>query len=396
MSLINKITSINKMNLLLYIGWFCIALFFSWGNTSLGFLFLMIHSIIYLIINRKEINFNLLFKFKTNIILISLLIWTLISAVFAYHKSLALASTLGFIILISITLFETKILINFKKFIYKLLLPIMTLGITIASSYIIYNYFSSTLRRATGVFSNVNDTGTLLIISLILIISYFEYLNNNYKYLVLIPGLLNLLALLLTFSRGAFIGFIAGLAIYNLRSKKHLVIFILIFILIFSFIYSNPKLNKRFIKSLTIEDNMDRINIWMSSLKMIKAHPIQGVGPGNFPKVYPSYRWVEKKSNRYKSFAHNIFLNMAVETGIVGFILFTILIILVLSMGIKLFNNNPIHRGIVAALIAVLIHNQFDCTVLKFEVGVVFWALIGLILAIYQKENPEKSNWILF
>ena len=391
MQLINTFKKTNKMNLLIYIGWILIGLFFSWGNTSFGFTFLLIHSSIYLYQNKSKLDFSELFKNKIYITIFLFLLWAFITIIFAYNKSIAVASSIGMTILIFITLLETKLLISLKKFIYNILLPIITFGITISSSYIIYNYFTTNIRRATGVFSNVNDTGTLLLISLLFLISYFEYIDKKHKYLILLPGLLNILALLVTFSRGAFIGFIAGFAVYNLRSKKHILIFIMVFLLLFTFIYSTPKLKNRFINSLTIKDNMDRINIYMSSLKMIKTHPIKGVGPGNFAEVYPSYRWEEKSNNKNKAFAHNIFLNMAVETGIIGFILFSILIIMILIMGIKIFNGNPLHRGVVSTFIAVMVHNQFDCTILKFEVGVVFWSLVGLIIAISMSKKKSES-----
>ncbi|MBS3812029.1 MAG: O-antigen ligase family protein [Halanaerobiales bacterium] len=281
-------------------------------------------------------------------------------------------------------------MITLKKNNYKILLPTISIGITISVLYIIYNYFSTNISRATGIFSNINDTGTLLMVSLIFVISYFEFLKNKYRYLMLIPGILGSLAILLTLSRGSFIGLIAGLTTYSLRSKKHIVVFVIIILLMSTVIYSNPKLNNRFFDSITIRENMDRIYIWLSSVEMIKDYPIKGVGPGNFPIIYPLYKHDYDQKTHTMSYAHNIFLNIAVETGLIGFILFSAIIIIILIMAIKIYNKNALSRGVVAAFLSVLIHNQFDCTILKFEIGVVFWILTGLIIAICFSDKNHK------
>lgn len=377
------IKSISNSDILIYIGWILIGLLFSWGNTSLGFIFLLIHLIIYFIKNKKTVKLNNFTDKKIYFLLSLFMVWSLISAFFSYNKKIAFASFIGFLLLIVISLVETKLLVSFKKFKYKILFSAVSIGLTISSSYIIYNYFSTNIRRATGIFSAVNDTGSVLLVAVLIVISYFEFLNNKYRYLLLMPIMLGFLSLILTFSRGAFFGFIAGLFIFNLRSKKRILIFCIIIFLIFSFIITFPQLENRFLDSLTIKDNMDRVSIWISSVNMIKDHPIIGIGPGNFPVVYPSYRWKEEQRTHTMSFAHNIFLNMAVETGLIGFGLFFYIIILILIMGVKIYYNNPLNRGFVSAFIAILAHNQFDCTVLKFEVGVIFWILIGLIIAIY-------------
>jgi hypothetical protein len=238
---------LQQKNILLYIGWFFIGLFFSWGNTSLGFVFLIIHSLFFLYKNKKSVNIKTFTDNKIYFLLSIFLLWALFSTFFSYDKKIAFASLIGFHILIIITIFETQLLIKFETFINNILLPTISIGITISSFYIIFNYFTSNISRAKGIFSNINDTGTLLLVSFILLLSYLEYLNNKYKYLIIIPMILSLTALILTLSRGAFIGLLVGLAIYNMKSKKHMIIFLLIIVLIFSAVYSIPKLKNRFL-----------------------------------------------------------------------------------------------------------------------------------------------------
>lgn len=48
---------------------------------------------------------------------------------------------------------------------------------------------------------------------------------------------------------------------------------------------------------------------------------------------------------------------------------------------------NPLNRSLFAGFIAMLVHQQFDCTILGAEIAGVFWIIAGLIMAIYQKEK---------
>lgn len=68
-----------------------------------------------------------------------------------------------------------------------------------------------------------------------------------------------------------------------------------------------------------------RINIWRSAWSIFIDHPLTGVGPGNFEIGYQRYP-VEETDHavlygRTTSFAHNVFLQAATDTGIAGFLL---------------------------------------------------------------------------
>ena len=59
-----------------------------------------------------------------------------------------------------------------------------------------------------------------------------------------------------------------------------------------------------------------RINVWYAVLEMIRDRPFIGIGPGNevFNQIYPNYMQV----NFTALSAYSIFLEIAVETGLVG------------------------------------------------------------------------------
>jgi len=375
----------EKESIFFFFSFIFIALFFSWGNTSLGILFLLFH-IIYLLWTKEFISY-LDTKNRTNIIIYLFLLWGFLISFFAYDKSLAFLSMIAYSLMIITIYIASQKLIFYKDFSLKLLLPMSTFGITISASYTIILYFTQNIRRSQTFFVGVNGAGTLFTIAFAILLGYFEYTKNKKKYILLLPITLTIFALLLTYSRGALLGFLATITFYNLRSKKHFIIFLIILILIFSIIFNYSPLKNRFLSIFSLEKNKERINIWKSTINMIKDHPLIGIGPGNYRIIYPEYRISDKKSNKTFSFSHNIFSNITSEMGFIGLILFTWIIIITMKRGFYISSISPLYRGIQAAFIGTLIHEQFDCIIMGVDIGGAFWLIVGLITAIYIQKK---------
>lgn len=126
-----------------------------------------------------------------------------------------------------------------------------------------------------------------------------------------------LLADLLTFSRGGYLGlFAALLVVFLMNMKKFTVnkinIFFLSLLVFFIMLFSPVR--ERFISifDFTEGSNAKRIVIWKESLEIIKNNP-WGVGLGN-------YSLAVKPDADYREpiYAHNMYLDIATETGIIS------------------------------------------------------------------------------
>ena len=111
-----------------------------------------------------------------------------------------------------------------------------------------------------------------------------------------------------------------------------------------------------------------RLHYWRDTLVIIKAHPLTGVGLGNF----------NLSNSRY---AHNACLQMWAETGILGVVSFLWLIVRILG------NNKRVSILSIAAMV-FLIHNFIDFTFYLPETVFIWWAIAGLILY----ENVESTT----
>ena len=142
--------------------------------------------------------------------------------------------------------------------------------------------------------------------------------------------------------------------------------------------------------------NNFRINVWTSVVNIIKDYPFLGIGPGNdaFSKIYPLYM-----SPKYSALsAYSIFLETAVETGLIGLSIFVWLIFTILNQGIqkiRRFKNNNNSYGIwligaIAAIVSLLIQGLFDTVWYRPQVNTLWWFLVALIASQYRlckKEN---------
>ncbi len=380
----------EEESIFFFLGWTALAFFFSWGNTSLGIIFLIIHT---LITAWKKRKFPYNFKSKISFLLVILICWGFFTSIFAYNSSIAFLSAAGFALLVYIVYFGSTRLALHKDFLMKILLPLAITGITISSLYTILTYTSQTSYRSHTFFVRFNGTGTLMIIAFSILLGYFEYFRNKKRYLLLIPAGLVIATLFISYSRGSLLGFFAALTFYNLKSKKHVFILLLVLILITGVIFTSPGLEKNFLSVFSLEDNQDRVYIWKSTLNMIKDHPLTGIGPGNYPFLFMDYIMPEDNRGHTVSYSHNIFSNMAAETGIIGLVLFILIFIYLLKMGYYISYINPLYRGLFAALIGLTIREQVDCTILGLEIGASFWLIAGLITAFYYIETGSAESY---
>ncbi|HVZ80752.1 MAG TPA: O-antigen ligase family protein [bacterium] len=86
-----------------------------------------------------------------------------------------------------------------------------------------------------------------------------------------------------------------------------------------------------------------RLDVWLSTLKMIKAQPLFGFGPGTYGDVYPYFRpaslW-----NTSNPFAHNEFLQVAAECGLPALLLVLLLLAVLLAAFRPSGGARPTHR----------------------------------------------------
>lgn len=131
------------------------------------------------------------------------------------------------------------------------------------------------------------------------------------------------LALLLSRTRSAWIGVVAGLAVLAWMKKPRLLLFLPAALAVVLLLSPRTVLDRM---TVTDPSSWDRYYMWQAGLDMIMDKPIFGQGTGMILEVYPKFRW-QGAPNPNAPHLHNNFIQIAAERGLpclafIGWILF--------------------------------------------------------------------------
>ncbi len=136
-----------------------------------------------------------------------------------------------------------------------------------------------------------------------------------------------LISFLFSVSRGAYISFVLSISITLLASawlglynKKTAFILLGTGVLAGAFIINLYPFEHRIFSNLFILSASQRLGIWLGSIKMFLRHPFIGFGIGTYEDAFHMFR--PSDILYLVNHAHNIFLEIADDTGIVGLGLF--------------------------------------------------------------------------
>lgn len=186
----------------------------------------------------------------------------------------------------------------------------------------------SLMLRPYATFSHPNVFAGFLLIMIVFLFSFFQRTKRLKEKLLFISAiLLGSIALVTTLSRVAIILFslLVGLGVYvSFRNQKKLLLGIYsscLFALFWAALTQMSVVSRFLETSPTEEAFVLRSSLLQSAYQMILAHPVIGVGLGNFLVQLPAYQRTVTKILEIQP-VHTIFLLLAAETGIFGVFLF--------------------------------------------------------------------------
>lgn len=253
--------------------------------------------------------------------------------------------------------------------------------------------------RVYSTLKNPNLLGGYLIGVIPLCLSLLLMRRDWRRPLLALSFVSSLFALVWTYSRGAYIGFVVSMFVFFFlllhlawqRGKRKARIAILLFLVLFvvvsfSGIVVSPALKGRVKSIFSIwghTSNVTRFTIWQSSLKMFKDHLILGIGPGNdtFRRVYAFYM-----RPRFNSLAsYNLFLEVGVENGVLGLICFLAMLYVLFSTGLRRISQESTSNailiiGAISACVAPLFHGLVDTIWYRPQPQLLFWLSASLIV----------------
>jgi O-antigen ligase len=153
-----------------------------------------------------------------------------------------------------------------------------------------------------------------------------------------------------------------------------------------------PQMTHRLPNTLT-DVNGNRVRIWHVSLEMIAARPLLGTGFGTFERAYDLRR---ARGMSPEPFAFNLWLNLAVETGLLGLAA----ALWVTVEAVRAWRPwragsggvDPWRTGIVALWIGLLVDQFADNTLFSISTSAALWLLLAFTAA-PSGGSKEAALW---
>lgn len=285
-----------------------------------------------------------------------------------------------------------------RNFLYILFLSSALLGIDGVYQYFTHKDFIRHRRdlmipRIYATFPTPNDFGCYLITIIPFLIAIF-FTKFRFKAVrFVLAGLFSLLfiCLIMTVSRGAWYAFIAavlflGVWIYPVGEFFLLLCLFIIVTQPFYPMLIKERLDSLFFRfdgsSLGDAGSIERKIFWQTGWKMFMSRPWIGVGLGTF--MFNFERFVVETYQYGPAYAHNCYLQMLSEIGVIGLVSFLSILILFFYNGIKTILSRQktfFWYILVASLAAVLgysVQMAVDTIFYSLDLGMLFWILLGL------------------
>lgn len=271
---------------------------------------------------------------------------------------------------------------------------------------------TSTLVGTTRVYSFLGNPNLLAAYLLPAVVfsaaAIFAWKGWIPKALALLMWGINSTCLILTFSRGGWIGFVAAGFVFVMLLVYWFSIYLPRFwqiwalpivlgatttLLVLAVVAIDPLRDRvaSMFSGRNDSSNNFRINVWMAVIEMVKDRPVLGIGPGNdaFNQVYPKYQ----QAGYTALSAYSIVLEILVETGLVGLSCFLWILMVTLTQGwvqIQRLRQVASRDGFwlmaaIATMIGMLGHGMFDTVWYRPQVSTLWWLMLAIVASYYQQ-----------
>jgi O-antigen ligase len=245
-------------------------------------------------------------------------------------------------------------------------------------------------HRITGQSAHVMTlSGLLLPASLVFLVFWI----HNVRSIVPMMGtIMTHLALLLTYTRSAWLGWILAVAVLlALKWPKALAWAIPLGTLAISL--APLPVFSRMVSSFDIKQssNLDRIRMAQAGIEIIKDYPLLGVGPANVKEIYPLYRKHDAPRFRIPHL-HNNLIQLWAERGVLALLAYGFLQFLFLRECARGWSGPSTKFAEIGVAVAVA---MASAGMFEFNFGdtEVFWIMLDLfVIVIAFVERPERSN----
>lgn len=244
--------------------------------------------------------------------------------------------------------------------------------------------------KAISVFTTANLLSSYLVMTTFLSLAYLLYANAIKRYLFILSVLIsNLFAIFFTYRVSGVGSLCFGFVIFIilcLFKRPHIIkkykagwllfaISIALIMITVLFLRTTGLCDRYYLEDMR-QSLQARFAAWQILIAGLILHPFKFLGLGNF-RLHPG--------NTYSVFVHNIFLQLWIEAGIVGMVIFIWFISSLIYRGLRkilvLDKNNFLDIGLFSAISAFLFAELAGYSFFIGQVAIIWWVFCGLLVA---------------
>jgi len=204
-----------------------------------------------------------------------------------------------------------------------------------------------------------------------------------------ITGLL-LVSLALTYSRGCYLALAVSILVFILLIEKRMIVFFVAGLAAVPFVLPAAML-ARLASIINFDDTSTafRLNIYRASVRILEDFWMAGLGQGieAYNQVYPFYAFAAVPSPH----SHNLFLQIFLETGIVGIVVFIVVLACFFRTQFSFIRRTTdlsrkvLAAALTAAVVGFLFQGMFDHVFYNYRVMLTFFIFIGIAQGVSEE-----------
>ncbi len=252
------------------------------------------------------------------------------------------------------------------------------------TSWIDEDMFTNIKTRVYSTFDNPNVLGQYLVMVMPVAFAMIWGEKGAIKKLfyLLVTAVLGA-CLIFTWSRAAWIGIMLAIGFYMVMKDRRWSSLLVVALLIMPFVLPESLISRlASIGNMKDSSTAYRFSVWLSSLRMAKDYWISGIGlgAGAFERVYQKYAL---NGAGFALHAHNFYIQLVVEMGVLGISLFVMIIISaykkIISIREKKSVNNNIALAMGGALLGYMFQGVAENLWYNYRMILLFFIYLGIL-----------------
>lgn len=257
-------------------------------------------------------------------------------------------------------------------------------GAASARSWVDEKMFTDIKTRVYSTLDNPNVLGEYLIMLMPVAAAVFVSAKGSLqKTLYAACNLVMLACLMYTWSRGAWIGVVIGIAFFALlKDRRWLVACVAVLLLMPSVLPESILSRITSIGNTKDSSTSYRVAIWTGSVRMLKDYWFCGIGlgPDAFLKIYPRYAL---GGADFALHSHNFYLQWIADMGFMGIVVYFGIILTGLKRIASVSEKNTMIKNVMlaatGAIFGYLFHGMAENLWYNYRMILIFWVYFGII-----------------